>query len=323
MVGAALLWASFGLFSRALLARGLTSATLVTFRAGLAAVAFVFWAWRADAAHGTHAFKAAFRRWPFFALYGLVGVVFFYNALVIAVDRGTVSMAVVLMYTAPAYVTLAAARLFGEPVTSRKRVALVLTFVGVVLVAGLHRGGLVGNPTTILAGLGAGVGYAYYSVAGRLAVDRHPLPVVLAHTFLFGSVISAVTWAPQAARQWPLVAGSAAVAGVVLSMALVTVVIPYTLYLSAFKLIETSRASITASLEPVMATVLAALILGEVPGAEALVGAGLVLAGVVLLQLPEKAGAIRAGGSHHPVEGTGGGLFSPAETNHPEGGARN
>ncbi len=287
VVGAALLWSSFGLFSRALLARGLTSATLVTFRAGLAAVAFVFWAWRTDAARGTHSFRDAFRHWPFFTVYGLVGIVFFYNSLVIAVDRGTVAMAWVLMYTAPAYVTLAAARLFGESMTAKKWVALALAFTGVVLVAGLRRGGLAGNPVAILAGLGAGVGYAFYSVAGRLAVDRHPLPVVLAHTFLFGSVISAATWAPQAARQWPLVAGSAAVAGLVLVTSLVTTVIPYTLYLSAFKLIETSRASITASLEPVMATVLAAAVLGEVPGTEALVGAGLVLAGVVLLQLPD------------------------------------
>lgn len=280
MIGAAILWASFGLFSRALLARGLTSATLVTFRAGLAAAAFVAWAWRAE----PRAFRAAFRNWPFFAIYGLIGVVFFYNSLVIAVDHGAVSMAVVLMYTAPAYVTLAAARLFGEPLTPRKRVALPLTFAGVVLVAGLHRGGAVGNPVAILAGLGAGVGYAFYSVAGRLAVERHPLPVVLAHTFLFGSMLSAATWVPQAAGQWPLVVESA---GVVFMMALVTVVVPYTLYLSAFKLIETSRASITASLEPVMATILAALVLGEVPGVETLMGAALVLAGVILLQVPE------------------------------------
>jgi DME family drug/metabolite transporter len=281
VLGAAFLWASFGLFSRELLSRGVSPTSLVTFRAGFGAIAFLTWSLLAD----RRGLAAAARRDAlFFAVYGLLGITCFYHSLVIAFSRGTVAMAVVLMYTAPAYVAVASARLFGEKLTAVKWAALGLTFGGVVLITGLHRGGLSGEPIAILAGLGAGVGYAFYNVAGRIALTRHSLPVTLAWTFTCGAAFSAVLWSAQAPAQWPVVAGSL---GYIIVMAVVTAILPYTLYLSSFRFIETGRAAITASIEPVLATILAALVLGERPGAGAVAGAAFVLAGVMLVQAPD------------------------------------
>ena len=70
------------------------------------------------------------------------------------------SMASILLYTAPCFVMLMSATIFGEKITVQKAVALLIAFLGCVLTTGI-----VGNRSVtittvgILTGIGSGIGY--------------------------------------------------------------------------------------------------------------------------------------------------------------------
>ena len=71
-------------------------------------------------------------------------------------------------------------------------------------------------------------------------------------------------------------------------MAVISAVIPYTTYTTALTYIESSRASIIASVEPVVATLTGSLIFHEPLTLDSLAGLILVLASLVLLNLEPK-----------------------------------
>src|SRR5581483_12184791 len=70
-----------------------------------------------------------------YILFGLFGVAFFYLLNIEAVILTNVATASVLLYTAPIFVTLFAWRLWSEPLTPRKIIAVVAAFIGCALVA--------------------------------------------------------------------------------------------------------------------------------------------------------------------------------------------
>ncbi len=121
---------------------------------------------------------------------GIFSTVFFSWAYFTAIEEVSLSIAVILLYTGPAFVVILSRIFFGEPMTSRKIGALVLTLLGCVLVVKVF-------PVTadriswygIFVGLGSGFGYALYSIFGKHALKKyHPLTVIV-YTFVFASVV--------------------------------------------------------------------------------------------------------------------------------------
>ena len=101
---------------------------------------------------------------------GIMSIVFFNYCYFKAMTVASLSVAAVLLYTAPAIVMVLSYFLFQAAFTKQKVLALLLTFIGCILVTGV-----ITNPGTvtgagILAGLGAGFGYALYSIFGRYAI---------------------------------------------------------------------------------------------------------------------------------------------------------
>lgn len=84
----------------------------------------------------------------------------------------SLSVAAVLLYTAPAFVMVLSYLLFHEKFTVRKSIALVLTFVGCVFVTGIIGSSQTLSGKGILIGIGAGFGYALYSIFGRFALKK-------------------------------------------------------------------------------------------------------------------------------------------------------
>ena len=103
---------------------------------------------------------------------GIMSIVFFNYCYFKAMTVASLSVAAVLLYMAPAIVMVLSYFLFQEAITKQKVLALLLTFIGCILVTGV-----ITNPGTvtgagILAGLGAGFGYALYSIFGRYEIGR-------------------------------------------------------------------------------------------------------------------------------------------------------
>ena len=162
----------------------------------------------------------------------------------------------------------------------------MLAFAGcclVSLVGGEHKLSTVG----ILYGLGAGFGYALYSIFARCALDRgYGSNTVNFYSCLLAALGSALIWG---ARQ-PLAAATASGSTIALCLCagVVTCYLPYLLYTYGLSGLETGRASILASVEPVVATLLGLLIYREKLTLLSIGGILCVLAAVVLLNARKK-----------------------------------
>jgi drug/metabolite transporter (DMT)-like permease len=142
-------------------------------------------------------------------------------------------------------------------------------------------GGLSVTIPGVLLGLGSGFFYALYSIFGRYALAHYPPLTVTVWTFLFAGPASLALLRPgrMAAalgppRQWLLSLG----------LVVFSTVAPYILYTRGLARVESGRASIMASLEPVAATLVGVLAFGEPLSPAAAAGILCVLAGVYILR---------------------------------------
>lgn len=95
---------------------------------------------------------------------GLLSLVFFNYCYFRAIDGSSISIAVLLLYTALVFVMLLSLILFGEKFTGRKMLALLATFCGCGLITGIFASKLALTAEAFAFGLASGFGYALYSI---------------------------------------------------------------------------------------------------------------------------------------------------------------
>jgi DME family drug/metabolite transporter len=275
------LWGCIGLFVRGLTGAGLSSMELVALRSIVTAAVLLIWLLLRDRAK----LKICLRDLWCFLGTGLCSIVFFNFCYFSAIQRTSLSVASVLLYTAPCIVMLLSLLLFHEACTPAKLVALAMSLLGLCLVTGLLGGGRQRvTAAGILYGCGAGLGYALYSVFGRFALNRgyHPLTITL-YTFFTASVGSLLLCGGQ--LHLAFLATFPAAAADVLLLGTVCGALPYVSYTWGLTHMEASRASILASVEPVVATLLGVMCFHEkltLPGG---CGVLLVLGALLVLNL--------------------------------------
>ena len=284
VLAAGTLWGLMGLFVRRLNAAGLGSMEVAELRilTGLALVGLYLLIARRDL------LRVRLRDlWCFFGT-GVISLLLFSNCYFTAMRYASLSAAAVLLYTAPAFVMVLSLLLFRERLTARKGAALGLAFLGCVLVSGLGSDAALSLPG-LLFGLGAGFFYALYSIFGRYAIRRgYQAWTLTFYTFLFCALGGAALtdWGAVGAA---LSASGPGTAGWILTMGVVTAVLPYVLYAVGLEHMESSRASILASVEPVVGTLVSVLLFHEPLTAGGVAGTALVLSAVALLSLPARA----------------------------------
>jgi drug/metabolite transporter, DME family len=278
--GAASLWATFGLFAKVLYDAGFEPLELASVRATVGFVGVALFALPRPARAGGVAVPIA--SLPFYAAYGIFGFAFFEYAYFAALERTTVSIAVALLYTAPAFVVIVSALLWRERIGLYRWFALGLVLAGVLLVTGaagaLVHGGAALSRGALLFGLGSGAGYAAYTLFGKVATMRDGPLASLFWSFGFAAVALALLASPVA----PFVRAPEHTL-LLLALGVVPTILPYALYLIALRRLRASTAAMLAALEPVVAALLAALLLGEMMGAAQVAGMALVVAAAVLL----------------------------------------
>ena len=182
---AGILWGILGLFVRALGDSGLTPFDVVGVRALVAAGALLLFLLATDR-------RALLVRprdlWCFLGT-GLCSIVFFNYCYFTAVRMMSLASAAVLLYTAPAFVMLLSSALFGERLTRRRIAALLCTFLGCASVTGVFGAQQSLTLAGVLIGLGAGLGYALYTIFGRYALARgYQAPTITFYTFLIAAL---------------------------------------------------------------------------------------------------------------------------------------
>lgn len=271
------LWGSMGFFVRGLNAEGLAAIDVVGIRAAVTAVLMAL----VLLVYDRRMFRIRLRDLWCFLGTGILSIIFFNYCYFRAIAATSLSVAAVLLYTAPAIVMVLSRFLFGEKFSKIKLVSLAATFAGCVLVTGALGGGQVLDAKGLLLGLGAGLGYALYSIFSRFALERgyHSLTISF-YTFLIAA--AGTCFLTDMGRVLSIGFGSMRMTGYVLVYALASTVVPYILYTVGLTQMENGRASIIASIEPVVATLLGIMLYHEQLTMANAAGMLLVLGGIVL-----------------------------------------
>uniref|UniRef100_UPI003FEECC72 EamA family transporter n=1 Tax=Megasphaera elsdenii TaxID=907 RepID=UPI003FEECC72 len=280
VVAAGICWGIIGLFTRQLSAYGLSPLQITFGRSLVTAVVMT----GLILCRYPERLRIAWRdAWMFLGT-GLGSIVFFNICYFTAIELTTLSVAAILLYTAPSIVMVFSIFLFHERFTRRKAFCLVLAFAGCVLVSGLGLGHV--EAAGILAGLGSGFGYALYSVFGHYALAKYEPLTVTVWTFIiaslgllpfchFGMMASLAISVPYTGLLFAL-------------LGLMSTALPFGLYTTGLQHMEAGRASILASVEPLTSTVVGIAVFHEALTLTGAAGIVCILGAVILLAKKEK-----------------------------------
>ena len=282
---AGVLWGTTGIYVRWFSKLGLSSLQITVFKMFIAATVLILWCLIFD----REALKINKKDiWVFFCS-GLISLDFFTVCYFSTIQNADLSIAATLLYAAPIVVLLLSVILFKEKFTAKKAIACVLAFLGCFLVSGLIGSGRGIPGKALLTGILSAIGYALYSIFGEIAIRKgYKSLTITTYTFIIAAVGSLILLRPA---QIADAAAKTTVPMFILMLVAISInvsLLPYIFYTNGLLRIAPSKASIIASIEPVTATVVGALIFKEYPDIYGIFGIIFVLGAIVLLNIKAK-----------------------------------
>lgn len=276
VISGAILWGLISLFSNTLADNGLSPENIVAIRSfGAAVVIFIIFAVKDKSL-----LKIELKDIKYFIGTGIISFVFFNWCLFTSMNECSAAIAVVLLYTAPVFVTLMSAVLFKEKITKIKIFALIMTVIGCMFVTGVVRGKINGTLFGVICGIGSGVFYALYSIFGRYALEKYSASTVTVYTFIFAALGSIPLIEPGS-----LINGLSNTTAIMSAILIVVVstVSPFLLYTKGLTGVESGTASILATAEPAVGVLVSVFILHQPINLISVVGVLLILGAVISL----------------------------------------
>ena len=227
--------------------------------------------------------KVRARDLPFLAFFGVFGLALVHFAYFKTISLTGVAAAILLEYLAPVIVLVFSVLFLKERLTVALPASVGLSVLGCALMVGVLGTGGVAIPAEGLAwGLASAVFFAGYTLMGRYAASRFSPWTLLAYGLGAASMFWLVVLGGPSSVLTVLSDVRALAA--VTAMAVVSTVIPFGAFLKALHYIPATQASVTSTVEPVIAGVVAWVIMNEVLTVGQMLGGALVIAAVVLSQ---------------------------------------
>lgn len=280
VLAAAVMWGCIGVFVRHLNTFGFDAAQITTSKCLINAILMLILILATD----RQKLKIRARDLGWFLANGILSIYVFNTAYSAAITMVSLSTAVVLLYTAPAFVMILSVIFFYERFTRIKGFCLVLCIGGSALVSGVA-GGMEMNTMGLLLGLVSGVGYALYSIFTGVIVKRyHPFTNIF-YTFLIAGTAGVFTCDMGEALR--AAASSREALFWMVANGVITSFLAYVAYTMALRHMRPSKAAILASLEPVVATLVGIFLYGESVTMTGGIGILMVFAALFLSNLPQ------------------------------------
>jgi drug/metabolite transporter (DMT)-like permease len=289
VIAAALLFALNGTVSKVVLQSGISALELTQARATGAFLGFALML----AVTRRKTLRLRWRELPYLVVFGIAGVALVQWLYFVAIGRLPIGIALLIEYLGPILIAIWAWAVFKEPIRRRIWLALVLAVGGLSVVvevwSGLSLDGL-----GIAAALCAAVAYAVYVLMAEHAVKWRDPASLTAYGFFFAALFWAVVeplWRFPTAR----LDDSVSLLGhlerhalpvwlLLLYVVVAGTMVTFLLVAAALRHISATRVGIVAMLEPVGASLVAFLWLGESFGTAQLIGGSVVLAAILLAQ---------------------------------------
>ncbi|GAB3450195.1 EamA family transporter [Actinophytocola sediminis] len=225
--------------------------------------------------------------------YGLVGVAGVQLFFFAAVARIPIGIAMLLEFTSPILVALWVRFVRRTILPARMWVGTVLALAGLAMVAQVWQG-LRLDTIGLLAGIAAALCAAAYFLLGEHGMNSLSPIGMVTWGMVVGAVAVAVIAPPWSLPPDLLVAGAdlgawrVPVWSLLVACAVVSTAVAYLLSITALRHMPANVVSVLALCEPVVATALAWLLLGQTLTPVQLVGAAVLLAGATLVQLADR-----------------------------------
>lgn len=226
--------------------------------------------------------------WVFVGVFGVVALAMLHFSYFKAIQETNVATAVLLQYVAPVLVLVISVLFLRERLTWALPVSVMLSVIGCALTVGAIGGsGLVVSAAGIIWGLVSACFMTVYIVMGKSAAGR--IPAFTLATYGLG--VAAAFWLVLLGLRgglgevWALVQSPRG-ALAILSISLVSTVVPFALFLRALAVVDATKASVTATLEPALAALGAYLFLGEHLTLLQIAGGLMVLAAIFVIHVP-------------------------------------
>ena len=267
---ASVIWGVPYLFIKIAVDHGVTPPVLAWGRVTLGALVLLALSWRAGTLGGVG------RRWRWLLAFAVAEVAIPFPLLAIGEQRVPSSLAAIMVASVPLIGALLALRFdYSERPTPIRAFGLVIGFGGVVALVGLnlagHRGELLGIAAIIVTATG-------YAIGPMLI--KHRLGGLDPRATMGASLaLASLILAPWAALDLPSHAPSAGGTGAVVVLGLLCTAAGFVVYAILIGEAGTSRATVVTFVNPIVAVSLGVLLLGEHPGAGAVAGLLLILAG--------------------------------------------
>jgi drug/metabolite transporter (DMT)-like permease len=232
-------------------------------------------------------------------LLGVLGVAVSNYLYYFAIQKTNVAVAIILQYTAPAWVLLHMVWRGLQKATWKRVWAVALAVMGCALAVGVvGAGGFHLNAAGVIASLVASFSFAFYNIAGHGILARYDRWQVLLWTLTAASTFWLAVNPP-----WKIAAAhfSASQWLFLLTFSLISVLAPFALYFAGLQHLEPTRAIVASCLEPVFSILIAAVVLGEFVKPVQVLGIVIVLTAIILIQRPER-GAGEALAMVEPIE---------------------
>jgi drug/metabolite transporter (DMT)-like permease len=231
--------------------------------------------------------KVSRRDIPFLAAFGVFGLAMVHYTYFKTISLTNVATAILLEYLAPVLVLLVGVAFMKHKFTWWLPVGVALSVGGSALVVGAVGGeGLVVSPEGIGWGLLSAAFFAAYSLMGTVAVNRFSPYTALVWGLGFASVFWLVVLKPGVVMGAFADAKSAAA---IVFIAVVSTIIPFVAFLMALRHIAATNATVTSTVEPVIAGLGAFLLFGESLTVMQMLGGLMVVAAIAVVQLPDRA----------------------------------
>lgn len=211
---------------------------------------------------------------------GVVSLTFFSLCYFSTILESGASIAVILLYTSPIFILLLSAILFKEKITKIKLFALILTFVGCIFVTGIGGENHL-SAKGLFIGLCAGFGYALYSIFSRFALKKYKPLTVTFYTFVFSSIsllpLCNIVEICSSFSEKSLL--------FLIGIALVCTVLPYIFYTFGLSGLETGKAAILVTVEPLVGSLIGIFVWKENLDMLKLIGIIMIFIAVILINL--------------------------------------
>jgi drug/metabolite transporter (DMT)-like permease len=265
-----LIWGVPYLFIRIALRGGMTPFALAWSRVTLAAIVLLVLAWRA----GTLPTLRGRGRW--LLAYAVAEISIPFPMIAFGEQRVSSSLAAITIAAVPLLVALLALRFdHSETPTPTRAVGLLVGFAGVIALVGLDGAGsrreLIGTGAILLAAIGYAIGPMVLKLRLAALDPRAAMGASLG--------IASLLLAPAALADLPHRAPNAGAWASVVLLGLLCTALAFVVFAVLIREAGTSRAAVITYVNPVIAVGLGVALLGEQPGAGAVAGLLLILAG--------------------------------------------